>query len=145
METLPRHAPTTLIRDVVERVIQRAKAELDSLIESAPGRSEHERRAELARYAHRTRQRLVRLAVVEKWATKSAKIATVATNAHLTLRAHEDAFVRIADGLFGLHQQLEWAKAPLWDLPGALDVMCNGNYSALSQGDQRDWSETADG
>lgn len=133
METLPRHAPTTPIRDVVERVIQRAKAELDSLIESAPGRSEHERRAELARYAHRTRQRLVRLAVVEKWATKSAKIATVATNAHLTLRAHEDAFVRIADGLFGLHQQLEWAKAPLWDLPGALDVMCNGNYSALSR------------
>ena len=46
-------------------------------------------------------------------------------------RGHEEAFARAADGMFHLHQQLEWAKAPLWDLPGALDVLCNGTYGGL--------------
>ena len=131
MDTLPQRAPTVPLRDIVERVIQRAHAELVALTESCTGRAEFERKAELARYAHRTRQRLVRLGVIERWAPKSGKIACVAANAHLMLRAHDEAFVKVGDGCFHLHQQLEWAKAPLWDLPGALDVLCNGTYSAL--------------
>ena len=131
METLPKLAPTTTLADVVERVVQRARMEMMQLCESAPGRADFERRAELARYAHRTRQRLTRALIAEKFAVKSAKIVNVATNAHLVLRGHEEAFARAADGLFHLHQQLEWAKAPLWDLPGALDVLCNGTYGGL--------------
>ena len=131
METLPKLAPTTTIADVVERVVQSAMTELMRACESAPGRADFERRAELVRYAHRTRQRLTRALIAEKFAVKSAKIANVATNAHLALRGHEEAFARAADGMFHLHQQLEWAKAPLWDLPGALDVLCNGTYGGL--------------
>lgn len=131
METLPRVAPAVTIGDLVERVIQRARAELEALCDGNPGRPDAERRAELARFAHRTRQRLARVAVLERWATKSAKIALVATNAHAMLRAHDEAFAKLADGLFHLHQQLEWARAPMWDLPGALEVLCNGNYGFL--------------
>lgn len=131
METLPKLAPTTTIGDVVERVVQSAMTELTRVCESAPGRADFERRAELVRYAHRTRQRLTRALIAERFAVKSAKIANVATNAHLALRGHEEAFARAADGMFHLHQQLEWAKAPLWDLPGALDVLCNGTYGGL--------------
>jgi mediator of RNA polymerase II transcription subunit 14 len=47
------------------------------------------------------------------------------------LRQHERAFTDSADRLFGLHSQMEWARAPLYDLPGALDVLCNGKYSCL--------------
>jgi mediator of RNA polymerase II transcription subunit 14 len=47
------------------------------------------------------------------------------------LRQHERAFTDSADRLFSLHGQMEWARAPLFDLPGALDVLCNGRYSCL--------------
>lgn len=100
MDALPQRAPTVLLRDIVERVIQRAHAELVALTESCTGRAEFERKAELARYAHRTRQRLVRLGVIERWAPKSGKIACVAANAHLMLRAHDEAFVKVGDGCF---------------------------------------------
>lgn len=131
METLPRVVPAVTIGDLVERVIQRARAELLTLCDGNPGRPDAERRAELARYAHRTRQRLARVSALERWATKSAKLSVVATNAHAMLRAHDEAFSKLADGLFHLHQQLEWARAPMWDLPGALEVLCNGNYGFL--------------
>ena len=47
------------------------------------------------------------------------------------LEQHDRAFADAADRLFGLHQHMAWARAPLFDLPGALDVLCNGEYSAL--------------
>ena len=128
METLPRRAPATTLADVVERVARACHVELRQLVERCAGADARARAAELARYAHRARQRLVRCAIVEQWSRKSAKIATVATNAHLTLRAHEEAFAKLADGLFHLHQQIEWAKAPAWDLAGALNVLCDGDY-----------------
>ena len=128
METLPKRAPATTLADVVERVARACHVELRQLVERCAGADARARAAELARYAHRARQRLVRCAIVEQWSRKSAKIATVATNAHLTLRAHEEAFAKLADGLFHLHQQIEWAKAPAWDLAGALNVLCDGDY-----------------
>ena len=100
METLPKLAPTTTIGDVVERVVQSAMTELTRVCESAPGRADFERRAELVRYAHRTRQRLTRALIAERFAVKSAKIANVATNAHLALRGHEEAFARRRTGCF---------------------------------------------
>ena len=94
METLPKRAPATTLADVVERVARACHVELRQLVERCAGADARARAAELARYAHRARQRLVRCAIVEQWSRKSAKIATVATNAHLTLRAHEEAFVQ---------------------------------------------------
>ena len=131
METLPLRAATTTLGDLVERACARSRDELTALCDAAHGRGEAERASDLARWAHRARQRLARVQTLERWAVKSAKIASVAANARAMLTAHEETFARASDGLFHLHQQLEWARAPMWDLPGALEVMCHGNYGFL--------------
>ena len=99
----------------------------------APRAARGDRKRELARYLHNLRQRLVRLAVLAEWAPvqRRAQISILCGDMLGQLRQHDRAFVDGADRLFGLHSQMAWARAPLFDLPGALDVLCNGKYSAL--------------
>ena len=133
MEGLPRHTQTVELGDLVERVIGTAHDDLVKLAESAPGRAEEDRKRELARYLHTLRQRLTRLAVLAEWAPvqRRAKISILCGDMLGQLKQHDRAFADAADRLFGLHQQMAWARAPLFDLPGALDVLCNGEYSVL--------------
>jgi len=133
MDTLPSLAKTHALRDIIDRIALRARADVDGAIDDAIGRARDER-AQIARaLLHRTRQRLTRAHALERFSAKSAAIARVATNARLVLNAHDEAFVKLADGLWHLKQQLDWARAPPWDLPTALDVMCNGTYGALGR------------
>ena len=117
----------------MERVVGSAYNDLQSLASSLPGQPEGDRKRELARYLHNLRQRLVRLAVLAEWAPvqRRAQISILCGDMLGQLRQHDRAFVDGADRLFGLHSQMAWARAPLFDLPGALDVLCNGKYSAL--------------
>ena len=129
METLPKRAPATTLggrrRARRARVPRRAPAARRAV--RGRGRARATRPSSRGTRTARGSDSC-RCAIVEQWSRKSAKIATVATNAHLTLRAHEEAFAKLADGLFHLHQQIEWAKAPAWDLAGALNVLCDGDY-----------------
>jgi mediator of RNA polymerase II transcription subunit 14 len=133
MEGLPRHTPTVRLGELVERVVSSAHDDLVKLASSAPGRAEVDRKRELARYLHTLRQRLTRLAVLAEWAPvqRRARISILCGDMLGQLEQHDRAFADAADRLFGLHQQMAWARAPLFDLPGALDVLCNGEYSAL--------------
>ena len=133
MEGLPRHTATVRLGELVERVVGSAYNDLQSLASSLPGQPEGDRKRELARYLHNLRQRLVRLAVLAEWAPvqRRAQISILCGDMLGQLRQHDRAFVDGADRLFGLHSQMAWARAPLFDLPGALDVLCNGKYSAL--------------
>ena len=133
MEGLPRHTATVRLGELVERVVGSAYNDLQALASSLPGQPEADRKRELARYLHNLRQRLVRLAVLAEWAPvqRRAQISILCGDMLGQLRQHDRAFVDGADRLFGLHSQMAWARAPLFDLPGALDVLCNGKYSAL--------------
>ena len=133
MEGLPRHTPTVRLGELVERVVSSAHDDLVKLASSAPGRAEVDRKRELARYLHTLRQRLTRLAVLAEWAPvqRRARISILCGDMLGQLEQHDRAFADAADRLFGLHQHMAWARAPLFDLPGALDVLCNGEYSAL--------------
>ena len=133
MEGLPRHTPTVGLGELVERVVGGAYADLQALASALPGQPEPDRKRELARYLHNLRQRLVRLAVVAEWAPvqRRAQISILCGDMLGQLRQHDRAFVSGADRLFALHSQMLWSCAPLFDLPGALDVLCNGAYSTL--------------
>ena len=133
MEGLPRHTPTVRLGELVERVVSSAHDDLVKLASSAPGRAEVDRKRELARYLHTLRQRLTRLAVLAEWAPvqRRARISILCGDMLGQLEQHDRAFADAADRLFGLHQHMAWARAPLFDLPGALDVLCNREYSAL--------------
>jgi mediator of RNA polymerase II transcription subunit 14 len=133
MQGLPRHTQTVKLGELVERVVCSAHDDLVHLASGASGRAETDRKRELARYLHTLRQRLTRLHVLAEWAPvqRRARIAILCGDMVGQLKQHDRAFADTADRLFGLHQQMGWARAPLFDLPGALDVLCNGKYSAL--------------
>ena len=133
MEGLPRHTATVRLGELVERVVGSAYNDLQSLASSLPGQPEGDRKRELARYLHNLRQRLVRLAVLAEWApcsvarrSPSCAATCWVSCASTTARSWT---ARIACS--GCTPRWRGARAPLFDLPGALDVLCNGKYSAL--------------
>jgi mediator of RNA polymerase II transcription subunit 14 len=48
-----------------------------------------------------------------------------------TLSSHETCFSQTADSLFFMHEGLQQAKAPMFDVPSALEVMLTGGYQRL--------------
>ena len=133
LEGLPRHTRTVGLSELVERVVHASYTDLRRLATNLPGQPEADRKRELARYLHNLRQRLTRLHVLAEWEPKNrgAQIAVKCGDMMGQLRQHQMAFTDAADRLYGLRQQMDWAAGPLYDTPGALDVLCNGKYSNL--------------
>ena len=133
LDGLPRHTRTVGQSELVERLVHVAYTDLQRLCNNLPGQPELDRKRELARYLHNLRQRLTRLHVLVEWAPKNraAQIAVKCGDMMGQLRQHDAAFADAADRLYGLRQQMDWAAGPLYDTPGALDVLCNGKYSNL--------------
>ena len=48
-----------------------------------------------------------------------------------TLSNHDTSFVQAADSLFFLHEGLQQARAPMYDIPSAVEVLLTGNYKRL--------------
>ena len=48
-----------------------------------------------------------------------------------TLSSHETCFTQTADSLFFMHEGLQQARAPTFDVPSALEVMLTGSYQRL--------------
>ena len=133
LDGLPRHTRTVGQSELVERLVHVAYTDLQRLCTNLPGQPELDRKRELMRYLHNLRQRLTRLHVLVEWAPKNraAQIAVKCGDMMGQLRQHDAAFADAADRLYGLRQQMDWAAGPLYDTPGALDVLCNGKYSNL--------------
>jgi mediator of RNA polymerase II transcription subunit 14 len=48
-----------------------------------------------------------------------------------TLSSHETCFTQTADSLFFMHEGLQQARAPTFDVPSALEIMLTGSYQRL--------------
>ncbi|XP_042478641.1 mediator of RNA polymerase II transcription subunit 14-like isoform X2 [Macadamia integrifolia] len=48
-----------------------------------------------------------------------------------TLSSHDTCFTQAADSLFFMHEGLQQARAPTYDVPSAIDVMLTGTYNRL--------------
>ncbi|XP_043816187.1 mediator of RNA polymerase II transcription subunit 14 isoform X3 [Manihot esculenta] len=48
-----------------------------------------------------------------------------------TLSSHEACFTQTADSLFFLHEGLQQARAPIYDVPSAIEVLLTGSYQRL--------------
>jgi mediator of RNA polymerase II transcription subunit 14 len=48
-----------------------------------------------------------------------------------TLSNHDTSFVQAADSLFFLHEELQQARAPMYDIPSAIEVLLTGGYKRL--------------
>lgn len=48
-----------------------------------------------------------------------------------TLSSHDTCFTQAADSLFFMHEGLQQARAPVYDVPSAIEVLLTGNYQRL--------------
>jgi hypothetical protein len=134
METLPQTTETITIAELTERVAAHAHKDLTLLIEALSTQKNltaSERKRLLALYLNALKQRLLRLHVLVHWAPKNARVTLVAENAFEVLDRHLRAFERTANDLYHLHRRLLWATMPMFDISGAIDVICRKSYDCL--------------
>ncbi|GJM99723.1 hypothetical protein PR202_ga16850 [Eleusine coracana subsp. coracana] len=119
------------LRELVEK--SQAEAEGKGLGGGAYGgrqRSDAEKKIDLLKFIARTRQRMLRLHVLAKWC-KQVPLVQYCQQLGSTLSSHETCFTQTADSLYFMHEGLQQAKAPMFDIPSAIEVMLTGGYQRL--------------
>ncbi|GJP61583.1 hypothetical protein CLOP_g18725 [Closterium sp. NIES-67] len=134
-ETVPLSLLTTA-------TVQQTMRELRQLSESlatsramaeASGRGpddEKQRKVALLKFLWHTRQKLLRLLVIAKWCNQLPVIERC-KQAWTALANHDAAFVQAADGLWMTHAQIQGARAPLYDVPTAVEILSTHAYRRL--------------
>lgn len=115
---------------LVKKTAEASFLAFKELCDSSPERSDTEKKIGLLKFINRTRQRLLRLLVLSKWCNQ---ITLVEYCQQLvgTLSNHDTSFVQAADSLFFLHEGLQQARAPMYDIPSAVEVLLTGSYRRL--------------
>ncbi|XP_066397211.1 mediator of RNA polymerase II transcription subunit 14 isoform X2 [Miscanthus floridulus] len=119
------------LRELVEK--SQAEAEGKGLGIGANGgwqRSDTEKKIDLLKFITRTRQRMLRLHVLAKWC-QQVPLVHYCQQLGSTLHSHETCFTQTADSLFYMHECLQQARAPMFDVPSAIEVMLTGGYQRL--------------
>ncbi|KAJ7554244.1 hypothetical protein O6H91_06G132500 [Diphasiastrum complanatum] len=115
---------------LVKRAAEAAFVNLKELTESCPEQSDSERKISLLKFIVRTRQRLLRLLVLAKWCRQIPLVDRCQQLAG-TISNHDMSFTQAADSLFFLHESLQQARAPSYDVPTAVEVLLTGSYHRL--------------
>lgn len=115
---------------LVKRTAETSFLAFKELCDSNPERSDAEKKIGLLKFINKTRQRLLRLLVLSRWC---GQIPLVECCQQLvgTLSNHDTSFVQAADSLFFLHEGLQQARAPMYDIPSAVEVLLTGSYRRL--------------
>ncbi|XP_075263197.1 mediator of RNA polymerase II transcription subunit 14-like isoform X2 [Convolutriloba macropyga] len=116
---------------IIERAIQTAYHELMVLTELLPRKPDVERKVELCKWCVRTRQMLVRVLALAKWAAGASRVDGSAQMTHF-LHTQASYFVMTADRLHIMaNEDLANAKLPTFYIPHAVDVLSTGSYPRL--------------
>ncbi|KAL6894916.1 hypothetical protein ACP4OV_007536 [Aristida adscensionis] len=117
------------LRELVEKSRAEAEAEAQGK-EGVPQRSDTEKKIDLLKFVDRTRQRMLRLHVLAKWC-QQVPLVHYCQQLASTLSSHETCFTQTADSLFFMHEGLQQARAPIFDVPFATEVLRTGSYRRL--------------
>lgn len=117
------------LRELVERSRAEAEAEAQGK-EGVRLRSDTEKKIDLLKFVDRTRQRMLRLHVLAKWC-QQVPLVNYCRQLASTLSVHETCFTQTADSLFFMHDGLQQARAPIYDVPFATEVLRTGSYRKL--------------
>lgn len=124
METIP-------LNTLIDYIIHKTYHDIVVMAEIFPGKSDMERKIDLAHFANRTRQMFIRLLAVVKWASSVGKVIKCE---EITQYLEQQAmlFVDTADKLHTLANQLVvQARLPTFAVPAAVDVLTTGTYPRL--------------
>ncbi|XP_077248056.1 RNA polymerase II transcription mediator [Tasmannia lanceolata] len=117
---------------VVRRVAEESFLSLKELVEKSKSgeQSDSEKKISLLKYILKTRQRMLRLHVLAKWC-KHVPLVQYCQQLSATLSSHDTCFTQAADSLFFMHEGLQQARAPVYDVPSSIEVLLTGTYQRL--------------
>ncbi|OAY71196.1 Mediator of RNA polymerase II transcription subunit 14, partial [Ananas comosus] len=73
---------------------------------------------------------MLRLHVLAKWC-QQVPLVHYCQQLAATLSSHDTCFTQTADSLFYMHEGLQQARAPLFDVPSAVEVLLTNGYQRL--------------
>ncbi|CAN8260433.1 unnamed protein product [Cochlearia groenlandica] len=117
---------------LVGRAAEESFLSLKELVEKAKSTelSDTDKKVSLLKYVVKTQQRMLRLNALSKWC-KQVPLINYCQDLGSTLSAHDICFTQAADSLFFLHEGLQQARAPVYDVPSAIEVLLTGSYQRL--------------
>lgn len=114
----------------LKELVEKEKTRSSSASATGDAQSDTERKINLLKYIVKTQQRMLRLNVLAKWCQQVPLIQYCQQLAS-TLSSHDACFTQAADSLFFMHEGLQQARAPVYDVPSALEVLLTGTYQRL--------------
>ncbi|XP_064967486.1 mediator of RNA polymerase II transcription subunit 14-like [Musa acuminata AAA Group] len=107
----------------LKELVERSRAPEDQ-------RSDSEKKIDLLKFIAKTRQRMLRLHVLAKWC-RQVPLIQYCQQLAATLSSHDTCFTQTADSLFYMHEGLQHARAPIFDVPSAIEILLSGGYKRL--------------
>ncbi|KAM5561595.1 mediator of RNA polymerase II transcription subunit 14 [Rosa sericea] len=125
---------TVDLSTVVNRAAEESFLSLKELMEkskaAAPELSDTDKKIGLLKYLVKTQQRMLRLNVLAKWC-QQVPLIQYCQQLTSTLSSHDTCFTQAADSLFFMHEGLQQACAPVYDVPSAVEILLSGSYQRL--------------
>ncbi|GAB4836004.1 Mediator of RNA polymerase II transcription subunit 14 [Ancistrocladus abbreviatus] len=117
---------------LVRRATEESFVSLKELVEKSRSseQSDTEKKINLLKYIVKTQQRMLRLNVLAKWC-QQVPLIQYCQQLSSTLSNHESCFTQAADSLYFIHDRLQQARAPIYDVPSAIEVLLTGSYQRL--------------
>ncbi|BDA50233.1 probable mediator of RNA polymerase II transcription subunit 14 at N-terminal half [Coccomyxa sp. Obi] len=118
------------VRQILDVFLEQTSSQLGELSAHLGAQGDAERKRMLLLFLHNTKQRLLRLLIVVKWANKARVVAEVGRILDVAAR-QANACRDAADQLAYLHGELEDGRVPAYDVPTALEILQTGDYALL--------------
>ncbi|KAL4564908.1 hypothetical protein LXL04_028984 [Taraxacum kok-saghyz] len=117
---------------LVSRTAEESYLSLKELVEKSKSSemSDSEKKISILKYLVKTQQRMLRLNVLAQWCQQVPLIQYCQQLAS-TLSSHETCFTQAADSMFFMHEGLQQARAPIYDVPSAIEILLTGTYQRL--------------
>ncbi|XP_076896794.1 mediator of RNA polymerase II transcription subunit 14-like [Bidens hawaiensis] len=117
---------------LVSRVVEESYLSLKELVDKSHSSdmSDSERKISILKYLLKTQQRMLRLNVLAQWC-QQAPLIQYCQQLASTLSTHETCFSQAADSMFFMHEGLQQARAPVYDVPSAIEILLTGTYQRL--------------
>ncbi|KAI9098996.1 hypothetical protein K1719_024763 [Acacia pycnantha] len=123
---------TVELSTLVSRAAHDSYSSLKELIDKCRSTelSDSEKKINILKFLNKTQQRMIRLNVISKWC-QQVPLIQYCQQLTSTVSNHDTCFSQAADSLFFMHEGLQQARAPVYDVPSAIEVLLTGNYERL--------------
>ncbi|CAL0308808.1 unnamed protein product [Lupinus luteus] len=92
--------------------------------------SDTDKKISMLKFLTKTQQRMIRLNVLSKWCQQVPLIQHCQQLAS-TVSNHDMCFTQASDSLFFMHEGLQQARAPVYDVPSAVEILLTGSYQRM--------------